>query len=159
MAIDAKPKTHDVADNDLERLWELPARSPASNLPRRLPRAPRLHGHLIDLVVFGWPTVIAWIWLFHPPEHPGAQDWAYMGWVTAGVFVVLGLGVYALAKGLVTGALVASVVAGALGLVLAYECRVTAQHYGNWWAYELVAFGALTGLSLAALATRKHRAL
>jgi hypothetical protein len=155
MAIDAKQRTPDVADNQLERLWELPARSPGS--VRARPRPSRLHSRLARLVGYGWPTVLAWITLFHPPSHPGAEDWAYTGWFTAALLVVLGVAVIQLVNAKVTNALVCSVVAGALGVVLAYECRVTVQHYGNWWAYELVAFGALTGLSVAALVTRKQR--
>ena len=95
--------------------------------------------------------------LLHPEPHPGAQEWAYTGWFTAGLFLVLGLGLYALVKGHETAALTASIVAGAVGLLLAYECRVTAQHYGNWWAYELAGFGALTALSVASLAVRARR--
>jgi hypothetical protein len=151
MAIDAKRRP-DVVDPELERLWELPAKSPPGPAPPRRGGIP-----FARLLGYGWPAVLGGIMLLHPEPHPGAQEWVYTGWFTAGLFLVLGLGLYALVTGHETGALTASVVAGAVGVLLAYECRVTVQHYGNWWAYELVAFGALTTLSLASLAVRGRR--
>jgi hypothetical protein len=153
MAIDVKRRAPDTPDDELELLWGLPARTPTR--PARRVRSTRT---LDQLVGFGWPAVIASIMLFHPPTNPAAQEWAYTGWATAGLFLALGLGVVAQRLGHITSALAASTVAGSVGLVLAYECRVAAQHYGNWWAYEFVAFGALTAASIAALALRARRA-
>jgi hypothetical protein len=43
-----------------------------------------------------------------------------------------------------------SAIAGGLGMVLAYGCRVSGHHTGAWWLVELAAFAGLTGSSLIA---------
>jgi hypothetical protein len=152
MAIDVRGRAAETPDDGLEALWELPAKPPAP--PTAQSRLSALGPALSRLVGYGWPAVMIWIMFFHPATNPAAEEWAYAGWATAGLFVALGIAGVALWAGRRTTALQASVVAGAVGLVLAYECKVAAQHYGNWWAYELVAFGALTAASIAALVAR-----
>ena len=152
MAIDLEQRSPETPDDELEALWDLPATAPTP--PTRRSAARVVQEPLCRLVGYGWPAVMVWIMFFHPATNPAAEEWAYAGWATAGLFLALGIAGAALWAGRPTTALAASVVAGAVGLVLAYECKVGAQHYGNWWAYELVAFGALTAASIAALATR-----
>jgi hypothetical protein len=149
--VETPPTSRDDAASirELEELWALPARPE----PRRL--APAI-GELV-LPHLGKILAASWMAFFVATAFAPAADaeaptpvWAAL--LIGGLFLSL-FGALAFSAFSRRGAFGAAVVAGCLGVALAVGCKATEHHGGSWWAYELGATLALTGL--AALGLRR----
>ena len=134
-----RPADAPVAIDELERLWEEPARA-----PRR--RSTRLE----HVLAWSWALVLLSL-LFEPAPPPGTPypGWAYA--LSAGFLLVLGGAAVAALRGAPRAALGAACAAGGLLVAIAISCRATEHHTGAWWAYELGASVALLGLGAVCL--------
>ena len=145
MAIRTKP----AADlQELEALWDLPARRPgrdrayADGLSRRISHA----------LAWTWPAVVVALAVFEPKPHPNVQV-PLWGEILSDVFLLALLaGIiarFAAGPRLALGFFAAS---GAMGMALGVACRTSGHHTGSWWAIETAVFSALTFAAAAGLA-------
>jgi hypothetical protein len=133
---------------ELETIWELPSDVSRQGPPQRRAFDPA------RVLPGAWIVAMASILLLQPaPSHPDAAVPAW-AWLLVTSFWA---GLFAAMYGLVgkkSWALHASAVTAGLGMVVAVACLATDHHTGAWWGFEMAAFTALGGLSLAALRRR-----
>jgi hypothetical protein len=133
---------------ELETIWELSSDADRQSPPRRKAFDPA------RVLSGAWIVVIASILLFQPAPsdpHAAVPAWAWL------LVTAFWAGLFAAIYGLVgkkSWAMHASAVTAGLGMAVAVACVVTDHHTGAWWGYEMTAFTALGGLSLAALRRR-----
>jgi hypothetical protein len=135
--------------DELERLWEAPAREPSRSRAagRRL---------LAWAVPVAWIAAIVSLSVLEPTPH----DLQIPGWVDALstiFFLVLAGSAFAALLRRAPIALAGSLAAAGIGIVLAWSCRSTAHHLGSWWLVELAVFSGLAALSGAALLSKRQR--
>ena len=133
---------------ELETIWELSSDAGRQSPPRRKVFDPA------RVLSGAWIVVMASILLFQPASsdpHAAVPAWAWL------LVTTFWAGLFAAIYGLVgkkSWALHASAVTAGLGMTVAVACVVTDHHTTAWWGYEMAAFTALGGLSLAALRRR-----
>jgi hypothetical protein len=139
---------------ELERLWRAPAYDPPPPAPRTpttlaawLPRALPVAWLATMVVLIGFEPV--------PAEEVTPPLWADV--VATVFFLSLATAAFAGITRHRGTALVASLGAAGVGLVLAWACGATEHHLGSWWIAEIAIFGALFAASAAALALRRQR--
>ena len=141
------------AEDELERLWaESPAAPLEEPLPAELPDAVRV---LRQVVGWGWPAFILLAALVAPS---GAEDMPRAAWVDPTSWAMLGLlalGYLALAAPRIGFSLFAG--AGALGVALGIDCRVSAHHLGAWWMVETTIVAGLAAASIAGVVLLSRR--
>jgi hypothetical protein len=145
VAIRARPTT-DL--QELEALWDLPARR-----PRRDPEfADRLSRRISRVLAWTWPALLVALAVFEPAPAPNVQIplWAE---IVGDVFLLALLaGIisrFAAGPRLALGFFAAT---GGMGMALGIACRTSGHHTGSWWALETAVFSALTLAALAGLA-------
>ena len=108
---------------------------------------------LRDTLVVSWLAIFVSVF-FEPAPNPNiAVPW----WSWALFYAFIGLLLTAAVTGLKGGwqaAIGCATAAGAIGLLIAYECAATSHHARGWWIYELSAFAYLTVLSAGSLVVR-----
>ncbi len=137
--------------DELERIWAEPTHE-----PRVAPRLPEHVLRLRQLVGWGWPAFILLVAIATPS---GAEDVPRAAWVDpAGwaMLVLLPLGYLAFAAlpRLGFGLFAA---AGALGVALGIDCRVSSHHLGAWWMVETAVVAGLACAAVAGLALLSRR--
>ncbi len=155
VVVDLREPAHPAADaalvEELEELWEA---SPGRAADSRRARGNAVYDVLAKSVAWGWPAVLAAIFVLAPAPAP---QQTYAGWVVgASIAILLGpivAGLLAL-NGWTSSALSLSAALGGLGIAVGIACRATAHHSGSWWMAETTMFAALTALSVACLAMR-----
>jgi hypothetical protein len=104
-------------------------------------------------LLFGWLAVIGSIVVFEPaPSNPNAAVPAWGNVLLLAFFVSLAAALAGLSRRR-PWALRASVVAGALGIVVGAACALTDHHVGFWSAYEIMAFSGLASASWFSMRT------
>lgn len=128
---------------ELETIWDLSPNemheAPAPGKPARPSR-----------VLYAWIAVLTSILVLQPApsdSHAVVPVW--------GQFLVIGFwaSFFAMIYGLGAGrgwGMSASAATAGVGMAVAVACVVTDHHTGAWWGYEMAAFTALGGMSLAA---------
>lgn len=137
--------------HELERLLEETPETEVpgpAGAPRRRVRIPRLAE---GWMMLGWIGVMAAIFALEPaPADPNAAVPLWADLLFLAFFGALVAAFAGLSRRSSRG-FGASAVAGTLGMGIAAACAATDHHLGMWWAYEMVAFGALTAASIAGL--------
>jgi hypothetical protein len=108
---------------------------------------------LRDTLVVSWLAISVSVF-FEPAPNPNvAVPWWSWALFYAFVAVLVSAAVLG-ARGRWRPGLGCATAAGAIGLVIAYECAATSHHARGWWIYELAAFAYLTVLSAGSLVVR-----
>jgi len=131
---------------------ESPAEPLEEPLPAELSDAVRV---LRQVVGWGWPAFILLAALVAPS---GAGDMPRAAWVDPASWAMLGflaLGYLALATPRIGFSLFAG--AGALGVALGIDCRVSAHHLGAWWMVETAIVAGLAAASVAGVVLLSRR--
>ena len=133
---------HEVADERLERPL-------VAEIPERV-------RWLRQLVCWGWPAFIVLGSLLAPP---GAEEVPRAGWVDPAALGMLGLVLlgYLAFLTLPTLGFALFAGAGALGIALGIDCRVSAHHLGAWWMVETALVAGLAVASVAGLVLLSRR--
>jgi hypothetical protein len=135
--------------DELERIWEAPARKPSRRRSARL-------RPIAWFVPIAWIAALVSLSVLEPTPH----DLQIPGWVDALstiFFLVLAASAFAALVRRAPIALAGSLGAAGIGVVLAWSCRSTAHHLGSWWLVELAVFSGLAALSASALLSRRQR--
>jgi peptidoglycan/LPS O-acetylase OafA/YrhL len=138
---------------ELEKLYKSPAAPSEAPAEAEHPSEPR--GAVVSArdarrLLIAWAAVIGVIMVFEPtpdnanPVVPMWAELAAVGFLSALFATAMGFGTRR------HWAPRASLVAAGFGAVLAIACAATDHHTGSWWAYELVAFGGLAAMTMAA---------
>lgn len=108
---------------------------------------------LRDTLVVSWLAISVSVF-FEPAPNPNVAVpwWSYVLFYS---FVgILGTAAFQGVRGRWRPALGCATGAGAIGLLIAYECAATSHHARGWWIYELSAFAYLTVISAVSLVVR-----
>jgi hypothetical protein len=135
--------------DELEALWEAPARPEPLSAPKRILPRPSYRA-LVRTLRWGWIAFVVTVFAFEPAANSNAHV-PLWGEILVGGFwlslVAAGLaGLRVPRMGLALSGLAAG-----LGVEVAFACRATQHHTGAFWMVELGASAALLILSAAAL--------
>jgi hypothetical protein len=136
---------------ELERLWR---ESPAAFLLPRTPRRRTDEDGWSRRLLVAWTAIFGSMFFFEPvPANPDVREPA---WViaTMALFVPALIATFGTLIARRRAGAVLSLAAAALGIPLAVACFSIGHHLGAWPWVELAGFGALAGLSVAALRAR-----
>lgn len=147
-----RERTDDV--RALEELWAAPPAPEPELTAVRTP--PALRRPLGPYLASGWIAFVAAVAIFQPDPEPGMAWPAWMVAASAALYLLLPAAAF-VAVSLPPLGYAAAVVAGGLGMALAFGCRAAEHHLGNWWLAELGATGALTGLAALGLVRALRR--
>ena len=151
-------ETHETGVDELERLWDAPARLPSATTPARMlgERAWRLATRGRTLTG-AW--VVAIVVLGAAPAPADETDaplvWWDAAYLVGVVLVVVGLGFLAARLTHVPRGWACSGVAAGFGVLLGIACRTSGHHLGSWWLFEAAAFGAVFAVSVAGALSRR----
>jgi hypothetical protein len=147
------PKTPEL--DELEALWELPAKRP----PRVSPElAAELSRRIVRALAVAWPALLFALIVFEPAPRPGATVPVWSEVLSYALLLTVLGGIIARSAAGPRAGLGFFSAAGAMGIAVGIGCRATAHHAGNWWLVETVLFSLLAVAAWAGVAlTRRAR--